>query len=249
MNPSLRARLLEGETLLGGFVTWAEGGLVELLAHTGFDLAVLDCEHGLSGAAAVENLVRAGDAAGIPAIVRAPSPASDLVGRYLDAGARGILFPRVRSADDARRAAEAARYAPLGTRGLGAARANRYATRPLGDFVRHANEETIVAVQIETVGALEEVAAIAALSQVDLLFVGPNDLSQALGSAGDVTSPAFVSALERIAAVARGAGKAAGIMLRGREQVPELASMGYRFFTTSDRSLLLESGRAWRAAV
>ncbi|HEV8267388.1 MAG TPA: aldolase/citrate lyase family protein, partial [Thermoanaerobaculia bacterium] len=136
MSPSLRARLREGETLLGGFVTWAEGGLVELLAHAGFDLAVLDCEHGLSGAAAVENLVRAGDAAGIAAIVRAPSPGSDLVGRFLDAGAEGILFPRVRSAEDAARAAESARYAPLGTRGLGAARANRYATRPLGDFVK-----------------------------------------------------------------------------------------------------------------
>jgi 4-hydroxy-2-oxoheptanedioate aldolase len=104
-------------------------------------------------------------------------------------------------------------------------------------------------VQIETAGALEDVAAIAALPGVDLLFVGPNDLSQALGSPGDVTSPAYVAALERIAKTARDAGKAAGIMLRSREQVPELLAMGYRFFTTSDRTLLLESGRAWRAAV
>lgn len=248
-SASFRSRVLSGDAVLGGFVTWAEGGLVEMLALGGFDFAVLDCEHGFSGAAAVESVVRAADAADIAPIVRVPSPGSDQVGRVLDAGAAGILVPRCEDLEAARRASRAARYAPDGTRGLGAVRANRYGGEPLAGYVKRANAETLVVVQIETAGALAAVEEIAALPGVDVLFVGPNDLSQALGIPGDTANQRYGEALARIAAAAKSAGKAAGIMAGRRELLPELLELGYRFFTTSDRALLLESARAWRAAL
>jgi 2-keto-3-deoxy-L-rhamnonate aldolase RhmA len=246
---SLRARTRAGETLLGCFITWPVSGVVELAAIAGFDFVVLDGEHGFFSIESVASAVVAADAAGIAAIVRAPSAVSEQLGRYLDAGAAGTLLPRVESTAMARAAIEALKFAPQGKRGLGGVRANRYATVPLADFARRANEETLVAVQIEREGALGQLPQLAEEPAVDVLFVGPNDLSQALGAPGDTSSERFRSAMARVASEARRAGKTAGIMVGNREQLPALSELGYRFFTTSDRALVLESGRRWREAI
>ncbi len=120
---------------------------------------------------------------------------------------------------------------------------------PFDHWVLEANDSTALVVQIETAGALNAVAAIAEEKWVDLLFVGPNDLSQALGVPGHYDDPRFVAALEKVGVVAREAGKAAGIMLRTVDQIPGLAALGYTVFTTSDRSLLLQSAGSWRKAL
>jgi len=197
----------------------------------------------------VADLIVAADGAGIAAIVRAPSADSGEVGRYLDAGAAGTLLPRVEGVAAVRTAISALKFAPRGSRGLGGVRANRYATVPLADFVRRANEETLVAVQIERQGALTDLPAIADDPDVDVLFVGPNDLSQALGAPGVTSSPTYRKALAQVASEAARAGKSAGIMVGRREDIPDLSALGYRFFTTSDRALVLESGRRWRESV
>ena len=250
LSVSLRSRALAGEPLLGCFLTWPVAGALELLALARFDFAVLDTEHGFFDAESVESMVRAADAAGLPAVVRVPSAiASSEAGRALDAGAAGTLFPRSDGAAAARGAVEAVKYAPAGRRGLAGVRANRYGTIPFDRWVREANETTAVIVQIETVGALDGVDAIAALDGVDVLFVGPNDLSQALGIPGNYGDARYRAAVERVAAAARAHGKAAGIMLREPAQMAELRTQGYTVFTTSDRSLLAQSGSAWRAAL
>lgn len=246
---SLRARSRAGETLVGCFLTWPVPGVVELAAMAGFDFVVIDCEHGFFSIESAASLVLAADGAGIAAIVRAPSADSNEVGRYLDAGAAGTLLPRVEGTAAVRAALGALKFAPRGWRGLGGVRANRYATVPLAEFARRSNEETLVAVQIERQGALTDLTAIADEPDVDVLFVGPNDLSQALGTPGDTSSDEYRAALGRVASEAARAGKAAGIMVGRREDVPGLAALGYRFFTTSDRALVLESGRRWREAV
>ena len=246
---NLRARIRAGEKLLGCFLTWPVGGAVELLGLAGFDFAVIDVEHGFHGIESIENLVRAAGVAGIAAIVRPPRFDSDVASRALDAGAAGILAPRVGNAADAKTTVENVKFAPEGRRGLGGVRANRYGTQPLAEFVRESNEKTVVAVQIETAGALLELDGLASLPGVDVLFVGPNDLTQALGIPGRIDDRRYLEALSRVAQAAADHGKTAGIMLGRREQVPALAALGYTFFTTSDRSLLLESARSWRAAL
>jgi 4-hydroxy-2-oxoheptanedioate aldolase len=246
----LRRRVLAGESLLGCFLTWPAPGIADLAALAGFDFLVLDTEHGFLNPESVEHMVLAADAAGIPAVVRVPncqSPAD--AGRALDGGAAGILFPRADGLPAVRGAIESVKYAPSGRRGLGGVRANRYGDEPLDRFVRRANEETLVAIQIETRGALEELPQIAAEPAVDLLFVGPNDLSQALQIPGKTSDPRFLEAVGRVAAEAGKAGKAAGVMVSRREDLPRLPEQGYRIFATSDRALVLESGRAWRQAL
>ena len=231
---SFRERVRSNEALLGCFLTWPTAGVAELLALAGFDFLVLDAEHGFFSIESVEAMVIAADGAGIPAIVRVPSCAAAEVGRSLDAGAAGILFPRGDSCATVRGAIGSAKYPPEGKRGLGGVRANRYGTVPLDRFVRDANASTLVVVQVETAGALAELPQIAAEPGLDVLYVGPNDLTQALG---------------KIAGQAKASRKTAGIMLGRADQIPGLHDLGYTFFTTSDRTLVLESARAWREAL
>jgi len=244
-----RSRVLAGETLLGCFLTWPTAGVAELAALSGLDFLVLDAEHGFFSIESIEAMAIAADAAEIPAIVRVPSCAAPEISRCLDAGAAGLLFPRGDGLGSIRGALASARYPPEGRRGLGGVRANRFGSLPLDRHVVESNERTLLAAQIETPGAVSELSAISEEPGLDVLFVGPNDLTQALGIPGHFEDARYHQALRSIAAAARDGGKAAGIMAGRKEQIAELAAMGYRFFTMSDRTLFLESGRSWRAAV
>ena len=210
---------------------------------------MLDAEHGFFSIESIEAMVIAADGAGLPAIVRVPSCAAAEVGRSLDAGAAGILFPRGDGRAAVRGAIESAKFPPAGKRGLGGVRANRYGTRPLDRFVQESNESTLIVAQIETAGALAELAEIAAEPGLDVLYVGPNDLTQALGVPGQYADPRYREALVKIAGQAKASGKTAGIMLGRADQIPPLRDLGYTFFTTSDRTLVLESARTWRQAL
>ena len=247
---SLRSRILSGESLLGAFLTWPVEGMLELLGLGGFGFAVLDTEHGYFNPESVERMVRAAEGAPIPVIVRVPNcHASADVGRALDAGACGVLFPRADGVVAVRSAVESAKYSPVGKRGLAGVRANRYGTIPFDRWVVDANEGSIVFVQIETAAALDAVESIAAEKWVDVLFIGPNDLSQALGIPGNYADERFRVAVERVGGAARARGKAAGIMLREAGQIAALRSQGYTVFTTSDRGLIAQSAPIWRAAL
>ncbi len=248
--PSLRSRILARERLLGCFLTWPTEGLVEILAQSGFDFLVADTEHGFFNAESVERIVRAADGAGIPPVVRVPNcHASADAGRALDAGAAGTLFPRADGAAAVRAAVESVKYAPAGRRGLAGVRANKYGSVPFDRWVLEANDTTAVIVQIETAGAVNAIAEIAAEEHVDVLFVGPNDLSQALGVPGQYTDSRYRDAVARVGAVCRQHGKGAGIMLRAADEMSPLAEQGYHVFTTSDRSLVTRSAQKWRSAV
>jgi 4-hydroxy-2-oxoheptanedioate aldolase len=249
MTDNFRSFALSGESLLGCFLTWPVQGLPEVLALADFDFVVLDAEHGFFSIESIESMVRACDGAGLPSVVRVPSCPAAEVGRSLDAGAAGILFPRAENASMVRLGVESARFPPLGKRGLAGVRANRYGAIPLDRFVLEANASTLVVAQIETAGALADLEAISLVDGVDVLFVGPNDLTQALGVPGKYGDPAYQRELDRIASTATSFGKTAGIMLARTDQIPALRELGYRFFTMSDRTLILESARAWRGAL
>jgi 2-keto-3-deoxy-L-rhamnonate aldolase RhmA len=250
MAESYRSRILAASPQLGAFLTWPLEGAVDLLSLAGFDFVVLDTEHGYFNPESVERMVRAAEGAPIPVIVRVPNcHASADVGRALDAGACGVLFPRADGVAAVSAAVESAKYAPVGKRGLAGVRANRYGSIPFDRWVLDANEGSIVFVQIETAGALNSVEEIAAEKWADLLFVGPNDLSQALGVPGRYDDPRYRSAVERVAKIAKENGKAAGIMLRSPDEIPALRQQGYTVFTTSDRALFSQSSRSWRAAL
>jgi 4-hydroxy-2-oxoheptanedioate aldolase len=230
---TMRSRLRGREQLIAAWLDLGSPATAELTAAAGFDAVIVDLEHGAGDEAAA----RAQIAAGAPTVlVRTPDGPAQ-AGRMLDAGAAGVIFPRVASAGEARELAQAIRYA--GGRGVSPfARSNRWGAGG-GAWREEADAGVACLIQIERASALEQVDAIAALEDVDALYMGPADLSNDLGLPPDLRDPALRAAAERIAAAAADHGKAAAIHLPGAELAAEVRSIGFSFLTCSFESQLL----------
>jgi 2-keto-3-deoxy-L-rhamnonate aldolase RhmA len=191
----------EGGLALGTYTgTLASVGVVELIAQAGFDAAFIDLEHVALDFAQVQTLVLACERAAITPLVRTPGLDPGLMLRLLDMGVPAIQVPHIADAEAARRAVQAVSYPPLGERGLMAtSRAARYGSIPLEEHLRRANEEVLLAVMIEDLAAVEQIEAIAATPGVDLVAIGPSDLSRALGLSGQPDHPRLIETIEHIA--------------------------------------------------
>ena len=209
---SLRDQLLAGKTVVGVSVMIPSPQIVEMLGLMGFDWVLIDCEHGAISLDEVETLAMAAAAAGIVPVARPPTSSPQAIAQILDRGVAGVQVPHVGSAAEARRVVEAARYAPLGKRGLAVGtRSAYYGLRgSLAEHVAEANRDTLVCVQLEDTDTLRDIDAIAAVDGVDVVFVGPSDLSQSLGHPGDITHPDVQDAMHAAFTRIRAAGRVAG---------------------------------------
>ena len=162
--------------MVGTFAAIPHPVAVEVVAQSGPDFLCTDWEHAQIGRDTIENLVRAADIHKVPAMVRVPGHAPEAIAAALDSGAAGVLVPRVSTAEQARAVVKASRYPPQGERGVGPGRAASYGYR-IFDYLGRANAEILVAVQVETAEGFANAAEIAATDGVDLVFVGPGDLS------------------------------------------------------------------------
>jgi len=236
---SFRDRTLAGETLLGLFLDLGSPASADVCAVAGYDWLLVDLEHGAATEADLPGLLRAVDLGGPTALVRPQSGERIRIGRALDVGARGIMVPRLDSADQAREAVTYLRYPPDGIRGV----ATRVRGAGLGVVghadVKRLNERVVGIIQIESVGGLRDADAIAAIDGVDVLFVGPLDLSYALGAPGDLTTPAFQAALQRVLHAAQGAGKAAGYLVPDGAIAARMAQEGWQFLAVGSDTTLL----------
>ena len=181
----LRQRLRNGETLIGTMVQEVRTpAIAQILKRVGFDFFMLDMEHGAYNLETAAEILRAARLAGIPPLVRVAGPQYELIGRILDQGAVGVMLPRVERAADVELLVQSVKYPPLGRRGMSSDAAHSgYDFRPLAEFVRINNEDTIAIAQIERKAAIESIDAILAVPGVDVALVGPEDLSVSLGLA------------------------------------------------------------------
>ncbi len=222
-----RARLKAG-FLAGTFLNLGSPAAVEIAAGMGFDWLLIDLEHGNAGLSELRNMLLACRGA-TPPIVRIPSVDADVVKFVMDSGAAGIMFPFVSSVALAKKAVEAMKYPPLGARGVaGIIRATDYGQN-WKQYFQQANDNSLVVVQIETLEAVQAAEEIAAIDGVDVLFVGPLDLSVNLGCPADFTPPHFVEALQQVVAACQKHGKTAGILSRP-QHTAEHKRLGFRFF-------------------
>jgi 2-dehydro-3-deoxyglucarate aldolase/4-hydroxy-2-oxoheptanedioate aldolase len=227
---SFRDRVLAGETLFGLFLDLASPASAELCAAAGYDWLLVDLEHGAATESDLLGLLHAIDAGGdsVP-LVRPQSGERIRIGRALDVGAVGIMVPRLDSAEQAREAVSFLRYPPTGIRGV----ATRVRGAGLGAVahgdVQRLNDRVLGIIQIESVGGLRDADAIAAIDGVDVLFVGPADLSHSLGVPGRFDSPEYGSALEHVVAACRAHGKAAGILVYDTAVVLRHLELGFTF--------------------
>jgi 4-hydroxy-2-oxoheptanedioate aldolase len=248
---SFRDRVLGGEILFGLFLDLGSSASAEMCSAAGYDWLIVDLEHGAGSEADLASIFHAIAAGGSSApLVRPQSGERIRIGRALDAGALGVMVPRLESAAQAREAVTFLRYPPDGVRGV----ATRVRGAGLGRVghpdVSRLNERVVGIIQIESAGALREATEIAALDGVDVLFVGPADLTHSLGIPGDFASPQYRNALKRVASACQASGKAAGILIYDAAVVPDLLELGFTFIGIgADAAFVASGARGALAAV
>jgi len=247
---ALKTRIRAGETLIGVFSDLASPLAVELCGQAGFDWVVLDLEHGAATEGDLLGLLYAAATTPMAAVVRAQSAERLRVGRALDLGAEGVMLPQLKSIDEVREAISFLRYPPVGQRGV-ALRTRGGGMGSLGhsDVARGVNDRIVGIVQIEAAGTVADADAIAALDEVDVLFVGPADLSHSLGMPGRFDEPRFQESLRSVVDASRAHGKAAGILIYEAAGLPPLLEMGFTFIGLGSEGSFVSSGaRAMLAA-
>lgn len=223
-----RRRVQRGETLLGMFINLGSPMAAELCGRAGYDWLLLDMEHGALTEAGLLNMLQAVDSTPATPVVRVEEGTRLRIGRALDFGAPALMIPRVESAAEASRIVSYVRYPPTGVRGVALpTRGAGYGELTHAD-VATAHEGICLFIQIEGRGALAEVGAIAAIDGVDVLFVGPSDLSHSLGVPGNLVDRTFLDAVDRVSRAAATHRKAAGVLLSSVDQLPRYVDAGYR---------------------
>lgn len=245
---TLRRRVTSHDTQVGTFVGMRSPIVGEVCAAAGLDWILVDLEHGSGGEEQLAYTVPMAAAYGVPVLARVESSERIRVGRVLDLGVAGVMFPRIDSAREAEVAVRHLRYPPAGDRGVATYnRACRYGLDP--QALDRANDAVLGVIQIESRAAVENVAEIAAVDGVDVLFVGPRDLSHDLGVPGNVAAPLFVEAIGHVREAAASRGKVCGLLVGDGIAARARIAEGWTFVAIgSDSSLLASAVQSHAAA-
>jgi 4-hydroxy-2-oxoheptanedioate aldolase len=249
--PRMRERLAAGRTVAGPIVNFNSPWFVDICAAVGFDFVIVDCEHGPMSPGEIEPMLRAAEAGGISALVRVPANDPSLILRFLDIGAAGIMVPHIDRQSDASIAVKAARYPPMGERGIaGTTRAAGYTLGlPLADYAAKANDGILVMAMVETSAAVDNVEEIAATPGVDIIALGPNDLAASMGLIGQVTHPDVNASMDRVIATAKANGRWVSTTANTPEQARAAVARGVNILIASPAVLLAQSAKSLLDAV
>lgn len=233
MIQTFRRRLSDGQKVIGPFMKTCDPAFVEAAGWAGMDFVILDMEHGPINIQNLQNNIRASQVAGIFPVVRVNGISEEAIGRALDIGAAAIEVPQISTAQDARRAVELARFHPLGHRGVCRfVRSAHYSSLPKDDYFRSAND-ILVIVQLEGTGAIRDLEDILKVSGIDILFIGPYDLSQSLGLPGQVTHPEVIGQMQSIVDRAKEAHITVGTFSDSPETLALWAKAGVQYIAYS----------------
>ena len=202
-KPTLKEVLSSGNVAFGSWAQMDSPEAVEMIGSAGFDFAVIDMEHSHFGLDSVPGMIRAADALGISPVVRVMENSESLILKVLDMGAEGIVIPGVSTPDEARKAASAARYAPIGSRGAcPTIRAAGHMPLDWGSYASKANEDVLLCLLVEGRQGAENFEDIVKVEGVDAVMIGPFDLSVSLGVGGQTKHPLVISKIEEMAGTA-----------------------------------------------
>lgn len=234
MKPNRVRRLLaEGKTPIGHMLMeFATRGMAKITQRADLDFVLIDMEHSGFDFGQVNDLLSWYKATPVTPFVRVPSSDYDFIARVMDAGAKGVMVPNVKTPEQAKQVVDAVRYAPEGDRGLGLGLAHNDFVRPNPrEYMAAANRDNLVICQIESTEALDNLDAIAAVPGIDVLWVGHFDISQSMGIVAEFGDERFISALKKVAEAAKRNGLAAGIQPSSQEQAREWMSYGYNLIS------------------
>jgi 4-hydroxy-2-oxoheptanedioate aldolase len=231
VNNRLKKIFAEGKAALGTFISIDAPEVVELFALAGFDFVVLDNEHGPLTHATSQNLIRAAELRGITPIVRVPNSFESTILHTLDVGAHGIQVPQVNDAETAKAIVSRAKYKPLGSRGIAFPRSADFGMTDLSKYFDYENGQTMIITHCENTACLDNLEAICQVPEIDVIFLGPYDMSQSLGITGQVTHPKVEAAAQKVIEITKKYGKIAGIFSGSAEAAKERVKQGFRYIT------------------
>ncbi len=237
-NP-IKAKLKRGEPVVGILNNIQHPFVIEVLALAGIEFVILDGEHTTLSPELAEHLYRAAELRGITAITRIGENTQQIIQKFMDAGSMGVFMPLINNREDAERVVASVKYPPVGRRGLAGSRAADFGMgMPLDEYVKMANEETMITLQIETREAIANYKEIIAVEHVDAVFFGPNDISSSLGMPGHARDPEVVSLIERLGKEVIAAGKVAATIARDVEDYKRWREKGFLWFSTGPSHLM-----------
>jgi 4-hydroxy-2-oxoheptanedioate aldolase len=239
---NLKQRIYAGETVHGCWVNLGSLVSAEIMGCAGFDWLLIDLEHGAVDFAIMYQQLQILENSDATVFVRTDDPSKGKIQKILDAGAGGIMFPQFRNAQEAEQAVHSMYYPPRGGRGMAKmVRAMQFGLRA-DDYIGNLDENLVSIIQIETLEAMKNIDAIASTPGVDVLFVGPNDLSLALGIFGQLQHKLYQDAIRVVADAARKHGKVAGVLLQDVHEYDMYAQLGYRFLACGADATFVNKG-------
>ena len=240
----IKQRLRQGETLNGCWLSLGSSLTAEIVGMAGFDWVLIDLEHGAGAEKDVLHQLQALEHTPAASIVRIESTQRQRMHRVLDMGAEGIMCPRITNTEEAKTIAGDLHYPPQGNRGIAKmVRATGFGQH-FSEYYKNERENILGIVQIETIEVLQHLEAIASLDGIDVLFIGPSDLSMALGVFGQFDHPLFKAAVKATMDAALKAGKAVGILLPNPDDFAMYHEMGMRMIASGgDSSFVAEGAR------
>lgn len=237
-----KEKLSGGQMVFGPFMKTCDPAFVEVAGWAGMDFAILDMEHGPVGVESMQNNIRAAQISNVLPIVRVSSNTEEAIGKALDIGAAGVEIPQIKTAEEARDAVRFSKFYPQGKRGVCRfVRAAEYSLLERNEYFKTAND-TIVILHVEGVEALANMDSIFDVDGIDIVFIGPYDLSQSLGVPGQTMHPTVIAAMKEVVARAKEKGVVIGTFTDTRETMEMWIRAGVQYISYSvDVGIFAES--------
>ncbi len=241
-----KEKILGGGTAYGVMCNLYSPMIVELIGHVGFDFVLIDAEHGPAGVESCDHMVRAAETVGIASYIRIAMNIQQNTLRHLDIGALGVQLPMVNTRAEAEAVVEAVKYPPQGKRGLASVRAADYGlTMSLEEYALKANQETLIAIQVETLQAVSNLDELLSVEGIDVFFIGPNDLSTSMGYVGQVNHPEVQAMIEKLVHRIHTAGRIAGTTAYTHEALAKAKKRGFQYIVHGVTAMMSKSGREY----
>jgi len=242
---NLKKALEEGKTVSGPFLKFTDPAAVEVMGFAGFDFVIIDEEHGPISMQSAQNMIRAAESVNITPVIRVGSNDEALILRALDIGAQGIEIPQINKKSDAIQAVKSVKYSPQGERGMCRyVRAANYSSMDKFKYFKCANRETMIIAHIEGIEGIKNLDEILSVQGIDVIFIGPYDLSQSLGIPGEVNHPLVIEKMQEVVSKCKEKNVAVGTFADDIKTAKSWISLGVQYMAFSvDVGILYETSK------
>tara|TARA_B100000530_G_scaffold251965_1_gene166070 strand:- start:6952 stop:7695 length:744 start_codon:yes stop_codon:yes gene_type:complete len=235
----MKEKLRSGKNVVGLFQNVINPNITEIMGLLGFDFVIVDGEHTTFNPNLAEEHFRAAELRNISSVTRIGQNDQQVIQKFLDAGSQGVLMPLINNKSDALEVVDSVKYPPIGKRGLASGRGSSYGIpQSVKEHVDHSNKETLVAIQIETTEAMENVEEISSIEEVDVLFFGPSDISSSFGIHGQINDPKVRDTISSLSKIAIGNGKSCGTIARDANDFEFYKEAGFQWFCSGVTNMM-----------